>query len=107
MNFFTRWNEIEFGWTNGCKFYQMLLKDLHDTIKYKLSLVVASICRSKLGSKEANMQLFCQNKTLLQSMFYNLQSTSRGKTGVFHTFLKATIKMKKDYRGYLVLKVER
>lgn len=40
-------------------------------------------------------------------MFYNLQSTSRGKSGVFHTFLKATFKMKKDYRGYLVLKVER
>ena len=40
-------------------------------------------------------------------MFYNLQSTSTGKSGIFHTFLKATFKMKKDYRVYLVLKVER
>lgn len=35
--------------------FTRFLKNLHDTIKYKLSLVVASICRSKLGSKEANM----------------------------------------------------
>ena len=40
-------------------------------------------------------------------MSYNLQSTSTGKSGIFHTFLKATFKMKKEYRVYLVLKVER
>lgn len=71
MKHFTRQNGIQLGWKNGYILYQILLKYLHDTIKYKLSLTVASVCRSKFGGKEANMWIFCYNKTATK---YVLQS---------------------------------
>lgn len=41
-------------------------------------------------------------------MFYNLKNMlTEKKSGIFHVFLKATFTMKKDYGGYLVLKVQR